>query len=1053
MRKNTSIELDINKNIENGVKFYAKQFDDLKLKVKIFDGVKEVDVEGQDVIVCIVKEDKTVIEQRDDIAIEDNTLVIDLSKQATTALGKCSMEILLRDEEGTSSTSTVSYVVGEKLSATIVDIIQSEDDVYVLNIIEEFIQNSNIDMIEIKEAVRVLRETVENAQGEIEADIDNVKAEALTEILESAEKALEEVNTVKDEILDEVDRASEKATEAVEKATETLDRITGIKEEIDAINNTVSEAIETIETTKGEAIDEIASAVVVIEDSKEEAVNLVSTTKTNAISSIVDEKAGAINEIGTTKVEAVSTVADAGATSVGEVNTAKVRAVEEVENAEVGVIAHLEEKAEKIKSDLDKYSDDLVVDTTTQINELKTATISSIEGIKADTIDAIEEDANEIKLEAINTIVNEKDGAISEVAENRAEAVRAVEYSKVDAIAKVDEVKDGAIARVTELKDETIETINGIKDGIVNDIETAKIDAVAQIVENKETGLSDIDGAKTGAISQITGFKDATISEVNDAKAEAITEITGLKEGTVSLIMEAKTDAIEKVTDATEIVDTKIAEVIKEIELMVSEKEGLMAENILAGENKEELQALIDEARAIMGDLRRWIDTNGDEDIDLTEITEAVEVLKVRIDNLLGFKGELGIAQYVAPYDRTLDDLIPTAEELGINPVGVVKWSTASTFYHAYILPGADKMLVTLANDGTIALSNLTSSYFKSYKVLLSTKEVSENTGTKYIFPTSMLPANKLHHTDFNIYKEDDTTKVAIAAMTGDVKIGNLDNAAEDGYYKIDMPTADFNTLTNAPRVTTDIMRVKGYVYTRAGMQTVKIINAGLEYNRVIGEAWNSKDYKNPKITASGVYIPGYDTLPSNQVPGLDFGAEVIYQQNATTVVLDRFYNVEAINDTYKKGYYAGSTSFYTNFYGAKLVRHTYVNGAWTEAKSISFNTSNSTSVAKADFKIYYTTFPIYTSSSYTDIYQDVKTDVPGESSINTFDDAKVDGAYAVEITAEEPVVNAPIEGELKGILNVSKAGSYTKQEVISETCDEYVRIHNGQIWTEWKER
>ena len=201
MRKNTAIELDITKNIENGVKFYAKQFDDIKLKVKVFDGVREVDVEGQDVIVCIVKEDKTVIEQRKDIAVEDNMLVIDLTKQATTALGKCQMEIRLRDEEGTTSTSTVSYVVGEKLSATIVEIIQSEDDIEALNMIEEFIQNSNIDMIEIKEAVKELKETVKEAQGSIDADFEAIIAkikELETSTIENIETA---AGTVKEETI------------------------------------------------------------------------------------------------------------------------------------------------------------------------------------------------------------------------------------------------------------------------------------------------------------------------------------------------------------------------------------------------------------------------------------------------------------------------------------------------------------------------------------------------------------------------------------------------------------------------------------------------------------------------------------------------------------------------------------------------------------------------------------------------------------------------------------------------------------------------------------
>ena len=578
MRKNTAIELDITKNIENGVKFYAKQFDDIKLKVKVFDGVREVDVEGQDVIVCIVKEDKTVIEQRKDITVEDNTLIIDLTKQATTALGKCQMEILLKDEEGTTSTSTVSYVVGEKLSATIVEIIQSEDDIEALNMIEEFIQNSNIDIIEIKEAVKELKEAVEEAQGTIDADLEaiiskikeletttlenietaagTIKEETILTITNKADEVLEEMEGVKGEVIGNVNEAIEKADEAVSKATETLETVNTVKEEVEKINDVIAEAMENIETTKDEAMDEIAGAVVVIEESKEDAVNVVSNAKNIAVSSIGSEKDKSISEIGTVKAGAVNSVNEAGVNGVSAVDTTRARAIGEIE-------------------------------------DLKDNSTNTIEGLKVSAVEEI----REAKTDALKQLQNNGNGIADALTTLKGELVAGMSL-------EAEAIKDNVVEEITT-------SATAIKDEAISNINTAKVDAV----------------------SEVEAVKGNVLDEINTTKEEAVSVVTG-----------AKTDAIEKVNDACNEADVKIAEILRELEAMVSEKEDLLNTNALAGETKEELKALIEEAKKYEVVVRAWIDAQAN--VDLTEIENAIEELRLKIDEIEvkveSYKGMIG---------------------------------------------------------------------------------------------------------------------------------------------------------------------------------------------------------------------------------------------------------------------------------------------------------------------------------------------------------------------------------------------------------------------------
>ena len=314
MRKTTSIELELFKNGDSGIKFYVKQFDDLKIKAKVYDGTEEVDISNQDITVFILKEDKTIIEQKKDIVVEeDNTIFIDLSKQATTALGKCSMELILSDEEGNASTSTVSYMVAEKLSASIVEMIKSEDDIDALNMIEEFIKTSNVDILEIKEAIQEIRDNVLNANENLESTyyelvqaLESYKEGVISDINKEADIAVNKVN----EVISKVDEAVDKIDESMIKVDETVTKVDEALEQVYDIEHIVNGAIEEIDTHKEDAILEVdtkkTQSIQAIEDKKSELTTVIESEKDEAILNISNKEADVIEQITTEKDKAIT---------------------------------------------------------------------------------------------------------------------------------------------------------------------------------------------------------------------------------------------------------------------------------------------------------------------------------------------------------------------------------------------------------------------------------------------------------------------------------------------------------------------------------------------------------------------------------------------------------------------------------------------------------------------------------------------------------------------------------------------------------------------------
>lgn len=510
MRKSTSINLELIKGEDGGVKFYAKQFDDLKLNIKVYDGLEEVNVDGQDIIVCIIKEDKTVIEQTKDITVEDNTIVARLSKQATTALGKCSMEVLLRDEEGTASTTTISYMVSEKLSASIVEMIKSEDDINALNLIEEFIETSNVDMLDIKEAIKDLKATVDGAQDSIDAEYETI-LEALRAlegtIIENIEGKANEALTIADE-------AVEKATGAINKADEVLIKVDEVKGVVEDIATLKDEAVGAIGSIKTEAIDEVNNI-------KTRAIGDIDEARTDSLEAIRNNGNGVVNDLNTLSDTLKADITNTGLLETNKVIRAREEALTEIDDLKDNAIGSLSEEALKVEELLSATVTEIKEQTETDlrassraITEESRENIGTIKDSAINEINGVKDDLGAYKDEVIEEAIRDKEEAINELND----AMRALNDLKANILSEANN------------------DIGAIKAEAINNIGTIKDNANSELNENKDGAINELNEVKAGALVDINNLKnevDTLLNSLNEKVVESngnIEELSGLIE-------------------------------------------------------------------------------------------------------------------------------------------------------------------------------------------------------------------------------------------------------------------------------------------------------------------------------------------------------------------------------------------------------------------------------------------------------------------------------------------------------------------------------------------
>lgn len=979
MKKHISIDIEYIKE-NRDIEFYVKQFDDVVLSMRIFDGLSPVLLGDSAISIGVDKPDGTKVLQKEGITANEGVITVDLSPYAVMADGECKMEVLLEGDNGISTTSTFRFIVEKAINAEITDIIVKSDDIHHLKVIEAFIAEADIDIVEINDSLDLIKNRIIEIEAELELNygtalenINNASVDAVNKVLnqeslsinvvkEAENSAVSGIQATKEEVLSVANEAVNKANEAIGKANEVI--------------------IE-VGTAKGEVQELMAT----IEASKEE-----------------------VNEMGQAQV---ANIMGAGTTAVLEVGTAK----------------------------------------NSAISEINTAKDVAISGVNASKDGAILE---------LGTV---KEGAINEV---KASATPIVEEAKVALHSEKELVVTGASGEMTTEK--------------------------GKVVETAKTELEAIKGnIKTEAETELGTVKGNTVIEAQNA-------INTVKDSAIVAINDAKSGVDTKVSEA----NAKILEVQNEVNGMVSKLNELLQANTEAGVVATELNALIEEAKAIMVSLRSWIDSNGDNNIDLSELTSAVEKLKedmlvieANFDNYVPkkFVDKVGNGLYLPDLDPKYD----SAPKPDFEPVHTYKYMyRTSNGYNMYNITYFKTSLVDNPNaymymKGDAKTGQLTfgcpSTEYVTFRAQSSNGEWLSSSASSIKMSDK---TSRVYYHDFPIYDEARTKIIFDDATKSGV--GDFNKATIEGDYSINLPEEDFNALYNGVKVS-KMKPVLGYLNVKKIgdkiLQTMYLDSHGCVYLRVLGEQWqditsgaiSKSPLNNIKVSAEG--LPEcLQNIPPLPMYGQETTDIVIYKVNANN------YNVvRLINGATGRVFYTGSTSFYINVpqYRTYTMTYNIPTDTW-ETVDLSSSTVNlgSTTVVKSEFKVLYNTMPIYkeSSSTSTELYQDITTPDSNELTIMDFDNAVSTGIYGIDIKTGDNILNSPlsfttvieeqpIEEEmdnalrqvvyrirkevlnesLSGMLQVFELGTDIYQKITSsDNTREWNRVRANGIWSEWQE-
>ena len=243
MRKTTNVEIELRTGNNERIAFYLKQYDDVILDIKIFDGLSAIDIDGQIVTLAIKKPDGTNILQKNGISTRGKTILIDMSEQAVSCAGVCEMELILEDSDGIMTTSTTKYIVSESLASDILDVITSTNDIHHLKLIEEYLKKAEENMYDIDSTLKILHERIEEISVEIERDYSDILSQ------------INELKIVKDDLI----LANTQGEITLEKLLDAIRRAEEITQEVEAYIESKSgnhdEIYEEIEKIKNDLID------------------------------------------------------------------------------------------------------------------------------------------------------------------------------------------------------------------------------------------------------------------------------------------------------------------------------------------------------------------------------------------------------------------------------------------------------------------------------------------------------------------------------------------------------------------------------------------------------------------------------------------------------------------------------------------------------------------------------------------------------------------------------------------------------------------------------
>lgn len=311
MRKKFTVNLDLQKDIRAEKKIVIKEQDSLTFYFNIYENSVPVNIESLTPRLFIRKSDGTILYQTEVSQKQNNSIVFNVHRQATTCPGLCFAEVELIEIDDLVTTKSFIYTVEPKVGS-IEDAIASVDEAYFLKIVEEFIKQAKIDIAQYKEDVGLLLENVENARSELqgfetkleEADIQLEEAkervlldidarkesslsqidvkhtEVLNSIRDTKESAISEINTQKTGALSELDNKLETINASVSESTQQINQL------IESAKQTAQEGVQSVQSAK----DELNPLLQQAEEKKTalEAVNGNAENLKNALNGVIE---------------------------------------------------------------------------------------------------------------------------------------------------------------------------------------------------------------------------------------------------------------------------------------------------------------------------------------------------------------------------------------------------------------------------------------------------------------------------------------------------------------------------------------------------------------------------------------------------------------------------------------------------------------------------------------------------------------------------------------------------------------------------------------------
>lgn len=548
------------------------------------------------------------------------------------------------------------------------------------------------------------------------------------------------------------------------------------------------------------------------------------------------------------------------------------------------------------------------------------------------------------------------------------------------------------LIREVEKRDLNVQELkkeNGRAENNINDLR--ELNTTAQ--QLKDNAINDITNLKTSAIEEIEGLKDDAISNIEHSKNEVLTNIE-----------EAKSDFINTSTEA-----------------------------------KNALNSVVDEAKNTSGELGEKIQTGTEVISTINTSIELAEETKMALDNSVE-NGE--------QIKEILDEKI-----LGANNIKEALES---------IIPTAEnikELLSRTVEEGNIILpelQELLSSLSGIEELLRGLNEEANNNINELntLHPESNIRIETLRSLIEEAKKYETIVRDYIASQGGGVDLSEIHQALETLNGYIEDINNRFNNYYTKEEVDGLISSIDIPNVDMSNIYTKEEVN-NLINNIDIPEVDMSNIYTKEEVdmliedktgTIAGSLLPA----PYSTEPGNPFGDDCYITVRAKDS--NGVYHIgygKYYNDSYPTYLSDNSCIYLSNASAnATVYKYTETDKTWTAIANRTFV------IAKSPIDVYTNNLDIKYHSNDPNKGQIWKEAfvLSGEEPEIDFNMAIEYKRYNINITAEDEIFNAPITGELKGVLTVDKASNNIIQTVITDQNKRYTRAYCDEIWSEWKE-